>query len=210
MKNNSSALTRAATLAVAAAWLTGCAPSPPATEATSTPTVAPTPAAPSTAPAPSVPLDPATAVPGPVVEDASVVADRVAGLLWAGDARTDTTPADPARRAAAWLTPAALVQVTAAPAVDAYWLDLIAHTGRVLAAVQDVDDLVGTPPDTATTAVRVRGVALSAISEDGWTGPEQYVVATLHLTRAGEGDPWLVDQIEATWATTPAGQMDAG
>ena len=62
--------------------------------------------------------------------------------------------------------------------------------------VDDADDIVpDLPPDTATTATRVRVVTLLPQGRDGWTADPQYLVATLELTRAGTSDPWLVDAI---------------
>jgi hypothetical protein len=192
----------AAVLAVTAACGPPATPAEPVPSQTSTTVAASPPAA--------RPRQQPTQVPAPVVEpapveDASLVADRVAGLLWAVDTRTDETPADAARRSGPWLTAAALEQVTAAPAVDADWLELAAHEGWVLAVVDDVDDLVGRVQDTPRVATRTRGVRLTAIGEDGWAGPESYVVATLRLTRADPAQPWLVDDVEATWALDPSG-----
>jgi hypothetical protein len=110
------------------------------------------------------------------------------------DTRTDSSPADAARRAGRWLTPdlGVTVAVTRQRA-NGDWLELQSHGGysEVTAAIADE---YGQPADTDTTAYVQVSYTVTLVGTAGWTRTLRPSVDKVRLTRSDATQTWLISR----------------
>jgi hypothetical protein len=143
----------------------------------------------------SAPAPPAAA--GFNYRDSDSLCPALAQALFTTDTTTDTSPLDPYRRAAMYLTAPLARAATQATGRDSDWWRLQAHRAATHVSVQTG---VGDDQPVDTTAVRYRKVVatVGTTSPGGWTEPPstRVVYCTLSSSAAGL---WRVSSYEVDY-----------
>ncbi|MGW3818503.1 hypothetical protein [Streptomyces sp. NPDC005046] len=137
--------------------------------------------------------------------DATEVSEAWAEVAYGHDTKYDYGPHDAVLRAARWFTgPKAAAERSYHPASGAgnEWNTWAGHRAWTTVDVSADDDADG-PADTAVLAYRALFVEGTAHGRDGWTGTGPRASVYLKLTRAGEGRPWRISDVETVEAGTP-------
>jgi hypothetical protein len=193
------------TLTAAAALITSCSSTAPATHPSTTPTTAatsPTRPAPPASPPPATRTTAATQ-PGDTPAPAATPDDiaQAAARAWLSyDTRIDHRPSDTARRLALpLLTPAFRAQTlafTPAAAPGAEWDDWTSrHAYAIVSTRLGGDDH---PPDTPAAAWRQITATITLHGDQSWTAIQQQT-QFLQLTHTAQG--WRVAQLTAAHGT---------
>ncbi|MFE1286581.1 hypothetical protein [Streptomyces sp. NPDC058751] len=137
--------------------------------------------------------------------DATEVSEAWAEVAYGYDTKYDYGPHDAVLRSARWFTPArAAAERSYRPAsgAGAEWNAWAGHRAWTTVDVTADDEADG-PADTAVLAYRALFVEGTAHGRDGWTGTGPRASVYLKLTRAGDGRPWRVAEVEAVEAADP-------
>ena len=121
------------------------------------------------------------------------VSEAALTALYSYDTALDRSPADAARRALPWLSPALAQSIrTAQPAPPgASWTIWSAHHAVITARLAPGHD--DRPADTATDAYRQYTVELIPRGRDKWQGPPEVTTVFLQLTQGTDG--WNVEAL---------------
>ncbi|WP_051371480.1 hypothetical protein [Streptomyces sp. 142MFCol3.1] len=137
--------------------------------------------------------------------DATDVSEAWAEVAYGYDTKYDSGPHDAVLRSARWFTAKkAAAERSYRPASGAgdAWNTWAGHKAWTTVEVTPDDDGDG-PRDTAVLAYRALYVDGTAHGRDGWTGTGPRANVFLKLTRAGQGQPWHVDEVNAVEAAAP-------
>ncbi|MEU1200690.1 hypothetical protein ABZ446_31350 [Streptomyces sp. NPDC005813] len=137
--------------------------------------------------------------------DATDVSEAWAEVAYGYDTKYDSGPHDAVLRSARWFTAKkAAAERSYRPASGAgdVWNTWAGHKAWTTVEVTSDDDGDG-PRDTAVLAYRALYVDGTAHGRDGWTGTGPRANVFLKLTRAGHGQPWHVDEVNAVEAAVP-------